>query len=164
VFLLLDNFKIVKDEKIRVIYVAITRAKENLDIYTNIDIFDSIWVQHQNSFIDNNPYAPPARLSLQLTYRDVYLDYFTNDSVMETIKTLQAGDKLTISQRDPRIVYTDDKEVLMFSIGASENLKKFSDKGYGIKSIHAEYIVIWKKKEENIQYRVVLPRVELLKK
>jgi ATP-dependent DNA helicase RecQ len=163
VFLLLDNIKIVTDEKIRVIYVAITRARENLDIYTNIDIFDNIWVQGQNRFIDNNPYEPPAQLSLQLTYRDVYLDYFTNESVIETVKTLQAGDSLAISERDPRIVYADGREVLMFSTSAAENLQTFFDKGYRVKSIHAEYIGIWRKKEDDQQYRVVLPRLELEK-
>jgi hypothetical protein len=83
---------------------------------------------------------------------------------METVKTLQAGDRLEISQRDPRIVYAKDREVLMFSTSASENLQTFFDKGYRVKTIQAEYIVIWKKKEDDCQYRVVLPRVELEKK
>jgi hypothetical protein len=51
----------------------------------------------------------------------------------------------------------------MFSTSASESLKKFFDKGYKIQSIHAEYMVTWKKKEEERQYRVVLPRLELQK-
>jgi ATP-dependent DNA helicase RecQ len=163
VFLLLDNFKIVSDEKIRVIYVAVTRAKENLSIHTNLGIFDNLLVPGQSNYIDNSLYSAPERLSLQMTYRDVYLDYFTNEAVVETVKTLQAGDPLTVSQRDPRLVYADGREVLMFSAAASENLKKFVEKGYVIQSILAEYIVIWKKKEDNRQYRVVLPRVELKK-
>jgi ATP-dependent DNA helicase RecQ len=165
VFLLLDNYKIVKDENIRVIYVAVTRARESLNIHTNLSIFDNIWVPGRDTFVDETVYTNPEFLSLQLTHRDVYLDYFTNELIIENLCALklQAGDRLTISERDPRIVNAGGREVLMFSTGALENLKKFFDKGYRIQSIHAEYMVNWKKKEGEGQYLIVLPRLELRK-
>lgn len=163
VFLLLDDYKIVRDENIRVIYVAITRAAENLSIHTNLNVFDGLLVPGQGNYADNGVYAAPERLSLQMTYRDVFLDYFTRPSVIETVKNLRAGDPLDLSEDRPGIAYADGEEVLMFSAAGSENLKRFFDKGYRLHSIRAEYIVVWKKKEDARQYRVVLPGVKLLR-
>ena len=36
IFLLLNNFSLAREEKKRVLYVAMTRAKNNLSIHTNI--------------------------------------------------------------------------------------------------------------------------------
>jgi ATP-dependent DNA helicase RecQ len=163
VFLLLDNYKIVKDENIRVIYVAITRAKENLLIHTNSDVFERIWVPGQCRFVDDAVYTEPEWLSFQLTHRDVYLDYFTNESVAKTIESLQAGDGLEPAKDDPTLLTASNKRVLRLSASAAEKVQKFLNKGYEIISIHAEYIVVWKRKEDDKQYRVVLPLIKLQK-
>jgi ATP-dependent DNA helicase RecQ len=163
VFLLLDNYKIVKDENIRVIYVAITRAKENLVIHTNSGVFDRIWVPGQYRLVDEALYTEPDWLSFQLTHRDVYLDYFVNVQVARTIESLQAGDRLELAGDDPNLLTASNKRVLRFSSNAAEKMQKFLNRGYEIVSIHAEYIVIWKRKEDDKQYRVVLPLIKLQK-
>jgi ATP-dependent DNA helicase RecQ len=163
VFLLLDNYKIVKDENIRVIYVAITRAKQDLVIHTNSDIFDRIWVPGQYRLVDEALYNEPGWLSIQLTHRDVYLDYFVNVPVARAIESLQAGDRLELSGDDPNLLTANNKKVLRFSSSAEEKMQKFLNRGYEIDSIHAEYIVVWKRKEDDKQYRVVLPRIKLKK-
>lgn len=163
VFLLLDNFKTFAEEKLRVLYVALTRAKENLFIHTNIDIFDNIFVSLCNRLFDDGAYSEPERLSLQFNPRDVYLDYSTHENIIKNIKSLQAGDILAVSEHDPTMLTYNKSSVLKFSNSGAERIEKFLNRGYDIESIHAEYIVIWKKKEDEEQYRIVLPRIELHK-
>lgn len=161
VFLLLDRNKVVSDENIRVIYVAVTRAKEQLFIHTGLDIFDEIMVPGQSSFLDNGIYTPPEQFVYQCTMRDIFLDFATKEIVVDWVKMLQAGDSLSVSHDNPRILTSDNMEVCMFSAAAFDRLKGFFDRGYRIKSIRAEYIVVWKRKEDNKYYRILLPRVEL---
>jgi ATP-dependent DNA helicase RecQ len=164
VFLLLDNFKTYEEEKIRVLYVALTRAKQNLVIHTGTDIFSEILVSHCNRFFDDDAYSAPARLSLQLTPRDVYLNYFTEDKIIKTIKSLSAGDPLTAAKYDPTILTYKNSKTLKYSSNGAERIEKLLKRGYRIESIQAEYIIIWKRKEEKEQYRVVLPLIEFRKK
>ncbi len=164
VFLLLDNYKVVNDEKRRVIYVALTRARGRLNIHTNSDIFANILVPGQHWLFDETAYTEPDYLSFQLTYRDVFLDFFSNEWVVEAVKSVQAGDRLTLSWHNPNAVTVRDTEILRFSTSAVEKIQKFIDKGYGVTGIYAEYIVVWWKKEEDRPYRVVLPRLELQRK
>jgi len=163
VFLFLDRYRIARDENLRVVYVAITRAKSILSIHTNGNIFDKIMVPGEQRLFDNNSYPQPQHLCLQFTHRDVYLDYFTNGEIQSTIRTLQAGDPLEISKEDSDSVLFNGRKILKFSTAVLEKLHKFLLKGYRPERIHAEYIVVWKHKEQNKNYRVVLPRLELLK-
>ncbi len=163
VFLLLDRYKIVKNENLRVIYVAVTRAGKHLHIHTNLDIFDDISVSYQHRYIDNRVYSAPERLSLQLTPRDVFLDFFTRPKVARRVKMLQAGDILTLSSRDWWKLTAGGDEVLSFSNSGRERLQEFFKRGYRLESAYAQYIVVWTKKEEEKPYRIILPRLELVK-
>jgi hypothetical protein len=89
------------------------------------------------------------------------VDYFTNESVARTIESLQAGDGLEPAKDDPTLLTTNQKRVLRLSASAAEKMQKFLNRGYEIVSIHAEYIVIWKRKEDEKEYRVVLPLIKL---
>jgi hypothetical protein len=84
--------------------------------------------------------------------------------VVEAVKNLQAGDRLTLSRYNPNAVTVGGTEILRFSTGAAEKIQRFLDKGYVVTGIYAEYIVVWWKKEEDRPYRVVLPRLELQRK
>ncbi len=161
VFLLLDNFNISKEEKVRVIYVALTRAKEDLIIHTSLDVFDDISVPRCRGVFDEAAYAEPDRLSWQLSPREVYLDYFTHQQVKKAVKEVQAGDPLVVSERDPYILCFKGDYILNLSASARQRLQKLFQRGYHIASIQAEYVAVWKKKEDDHSYRIILPRLEL---
>jgi ATP-dependent DNA helicase RecQ len=161
VFVMLDNYRIEKDESIRVIYVAITRARESLEIHTGGDMFDHIMVPGQYNCADEFPCAPPALLMLQLTHRDVYLDYFLHEPVSRVVDTIQAGDELDFIDKIPLDIKYNGKKIIVLSDGGADKVKSFLDRGYRIDGIRAEYIVSWKKKEEDHPCRVVLPLLEL---
>jgi ATP-dependent DNA helicase RecQ len=161
VFVLLDNYRVEKDENIRVIYVAITRAKESLTIHTGGDMFDHIMVPGQYRIVDESPCAPPARLMLQLTHRDVYLDYFLHEQVSRAVNNIQAGDELDFVAKIPLDIKHNGKKIIVLSDNGTAKIKSFLDRNYAIDSITAEYIVAWKKKEEENRCRIVLPVIRL---
>ncbi|QHT66185.1 RecQ family ATP-dependent DNA helicase [Rhodocytophaga rosea] len=57
VFVLLDGFKMKEDAARRLVYVAITRAKQSLSIHTNISHFDHIRVPEMTIEVDHTNYA-----------------------------------------------------------------------------------------------------------
>ena len=62
VYLMLDRFNIRSDEDLRLLYVAMTRAKENLTIHHNGDYFKYIKAEKMEVIKDENTYFPPDEL------------------------------------------------------------------------------------------------------
>jgi ATP-dependent DNA helicase RecQ len=76
VFLLLQNMNDFTDDVKRQLYVAITRAKQNLTIHTNNKLFENITANNLTVLSDNQEYPSPNTLIKQLSHRDVNLGYF----------------------------------------------------------------------------------------
>ncbi len=76
VFLTLPDFDISSDENKRLLYVAMTRAKDNLTIHYNGNYFHGYIAENLDQFQDNTHYDVPDLISLQLSHRDINLGYF----------------------------------------------------------------------------------------
>ena len=96
VFLLLDEFSIRTEEAMRQLYVAMTRAKRNLTIHYNGNYLDFIKAEGLEIINDSEAYLPPSQLAMQLTYKDVWLDYFI--SCQRLISQLNSGDVLAVKE------------------------------------------------------------------
>ena len=81
VFLLLTNIESLSDEKKREVYVAITRAKQNLSIHTNGHYLSNIANGLAEYRINSNTYPAPQSLCYTLTHRDLWLDFFIDSSL-----------------------------------------------------------------------------------
>lgn len=92
VYLLLAHVPVENDADRRKLYVGMTRAKENLYIHCNTDIFDACQFPAVETLADPTAYPPPAELTLQLTLRDVVLDFFKGKKAR--ILRLRSGDPL----------------------------------------------------------------------
>jgi ATP-dependent DNA helicase RecQ len=156
----LDWNKPEKTEEIkRGIYVAITRAKQNLHILYNGNYFDNINVENIERTTDNNNYPAPEEISLQLSHSDVYLDFFAYRK--REINSLVSGKELSISETGCLI---GDIQALKFSSKFREQLDALKDKGYSPTRAVIRHIVFWQdkdKKEEEI--KIILPDVEFSK-
>jgi len=73
VVLLLDGFKPITAEARRLLYVAMTRARNNLIIHYNGNYLDHIKVAELERIFNANVYVPPSFLAMQLTHKDVWL-------------------------------------------------------------------------------------------
>lgn len=77
VYMMLDQVSAFKDEDRRKLYVGMTRAKNALYIhYNNDDLFNHLDIPGVKMIQDNCPYLKPKEIVLQLTHRDVVLDFF----------------------------------------------------------------------------------------
>ena len=132
-----------KDEKIfRQFYVGMTRAKNRLFIHTNGDLFTRLPVDHQ--VIDNNQYSMPKEIMLQLSHKDVYLDFFKN--IKQDVLALRSGDPLIVEDNYV-LVPSTHRAVAKLSTNMQAKLSLWKEKGYCVKSASVRFVVAWKPKD-----------------
>lgn len=162
VILMLDNFTLDTDEQRRKLYVAATRAKSELIIHCNNDVFKGFSRYADISF-DNTRYPEPEQIMLSLTHRDVALGFFKDKK--RTILALLSGQTLTL-KGDTLYAEGRDKKVIpaaRFSKAFSERFAAFADKGYCFESAQVRFVLSWKPKDEDTEYAVMLPDIILKK-
>jgi ATP-dependent DNA helicase RecQ len=154
-----DNPKKIEEIK-RGIYVAITRAKQNLHILYNGSYFDNIKVKNIEKTTDNNCYHVPEEISLQLSHKDVALGFFAYRK--REINSFVSGKELSIREDG---CFMDNTQVLKFSSKFRDQLDALKEKGYSPTRAIVRHIVFWQdkdKKEEEI--KIILPDVTLSKR
>jgi len=138
-----------------VLYVAATRAKRRLVIHYNGYYLNRISAAGIECIEDKGIYRPPAHLAVQLTHRDVWLDYFY--SVRHIVEKMQSGDRLTIA--DGCCLNADGQVVVMFSKCFNANIEKMKQKGYRAVSASIRFIAHWKREDAEDEALVVLPLI-----
>ena len=123
-------------------YVAITRAKKRLYVHTNGNCFDRLTADRHTS--DAKDYVMPDEVVLQLSHKDVYLDYFKQRKA--DVLALRAGDELLV---EDNVLYTpnEHKPVAMLSKGMSQTLQMWSGKGYDVHGAKVRFVVAWRPKD-----------------
>ncbi|MCT4646068.1 MAG: AAA family ATPase [Carboxylicivirga sp.] len=159
VFLMLNGFNPACDAKKRELYVAMTRAKQNLTIHLNGNYLDDIACQNLERINNNSQYKPSNLLVIQLSHKDIWLDYFIRRQNL--ISNLKSGDTLMVNSDGCFDV--NGNCIVKFSNSFKEHINNYSNKGYILKESVVTYIVYWKKEDLNHEIRVVLPELKLLK-
>lgn len=155
VFLMLENFNLETDADKRLLYVAFTRAKRNLTIHLNTSILDNIIVENMEHIEDKAIYLPPKMIAFNLTFKDVYLDYFINRQ--KYIDDLLSGDILKIEGNECKNQNGDT--VLKFSQNFIMEIKSQETKGYFPKEARINFILFWKKEDSEKEVKIILPEV-----
>jgi ATP-dependent DNA helicase RecQ len=164
VFILLPDYKCILDSEKRQLYVALTRAKSNLFVFTNTKLFQQFSSDDYHIFNDMHHYPEPDQVSIYMHHEDVYLEFSKNDGNKILIDTIHSGEPLKISP-DHKFFYTsDNSRVCKMSTRGWEKLEAWSENGFKVKDAEAEYVVRWYKKEDDKSYPVVLPKVNLERK
>lgn len=157
VFLLMNKFDIHHDDKKRQLYVAMTRARTNLNIHHN----DSFLALDFNSDVifkeDDIQYAAPENLHIQLNHHDVNLGYFKY--TQGKINDLKCGDHLELDEEG--CLDNENFHVLKFSKKFKEQLQHHDSKGYKPSSANLNFKVYWKLKEEDLEILILLPEITL---
>jgi ATP-dependent DNA helicase RecQ len=164
VFLALSVFPEFEDpEKIegikRELYVAITRAKQNLHILYNGDYFDKINVDNMERAVDNDNYPDPEQISLQLSHNDVALGFFAFRQ--NEINTLMSGRELSICETGCLL---GERQVLKFSSKFRNRINELREEGYSPTRAIVRYIVFWHDKDTKEEKKIILPEVEFSRK
>ncbi len=160
VFLMLDNFNAETDEAKRQLYVAMTRAKQNLTIHLNSNFLDNLHsIQNLQYIEDKNEYAQPNEIAMQLTYKDIWLDYFLNRQYL--FSQLMSGDILTLNNDE--CLNSKGQSVLKFSKQFLKQLETMKANGYQPKSAKVNFIVYWLKEGAEQEVKIILPELYLEK-
>ena len=155
VYMLLSNAGMGSDEEKRKLYVGMTRAKNLLHIHYFGDAFDQYAEYATTDEMDLHTYPKPSELILQLSHKDVYLDFFKDKKAL--ILKLKSGMHLAV--KGSRLyVQTDGRltPVLQFSSKCNESVKQLITSGYVPYDAVIRFICAWKGKEDTIESAVIL--------
>lgn len=158
VFMLLDNAKADTDEERRKLYVGITRAKTNLHIHYNNDIFDDFEPDGAEKISDTKSCSPPEEIIVQLTHKDMYLDFFKDKKRL--ILSMKSGDELIIRGSELYAEYSEKY------YPAAHFSKKFRDKiadiaklGYYPAKAKIRFVAAWKGENDEQESAIILPEI-----
>ena len=158
VFMLLDNVKADTDEERRKLYVGMTRAKTNLHIHYNNDIFDGFEPNGAEKILDEKVYDRPEEIVVQLSHKDIFLDFCKGKK--RFILGLKSGEELII-RGNILYVLRNGKvyPVVCFSKKFKDEIAKMLEQGYCPTKAKIRFIVAWKGKEDTEDTAVILPEI-----
>lgn len=159
VFLLLNNYYLNTDEARRLLYVAMTRAKNNLTIHYNGNYLNNLKVVGLRFSIDAEAYPPPAQLAIQLTHRDVWLDYF--NSRQNIVSHLDSGDMLAFDGET--CFNAKGIAVIKLSKDQRKQIETIMRKDYQPHSAKIKFMVYWQKEDSDEEIIIALPEIFLVK-
>ena len=155
VILLLENFDARTDEKKRQLYVAMTRAKQNLTIHLNGNYLDYLKTEGLERIENNNNFNPPSDLVLHLSHKDLYLGYF--EFVQHRINGLTSGDSIFIC--DEGCKNSKGELILKFSKSFLDKLSDIKQNGFQLKEAKVNFKVHWTNDEQKFEVKIVLPEL-----
>ncbi len=157
VYMFLSNAFCNDDDTRRRLYVGLTRAKHKLFIHCDTGLFAPFRYLCSEYNVDKEFYPEPNELVVQLSHRDVYLDYFKGKKA--EILNLRSGDPLFF---DHDYLRTENgTRVLSLSKKKKEELAPLLAKGYKVSSATVRYIVAWKGKDDEEESAVILADLRL---
>ncbi len=159
VFLMLENVNCVTDANKRQLYVAMTRAKQNLTIHLNGNYLDNIHSEGLERISNTEIYSPPNELAIHLTYKDIWLDYFNRRQHL--LSELMSGDDLVLNGDE--CLNSKGQSILKFSRKFMSAIEEMIQKGYELKKAKVNFIVHWRKEGEEQEIKIVLPELHFEK-
>ena len=144
-------------ENIRKLYVGMTRARKSLYIHTCTAIFDGIQHKDIEYEEDHTSYSVPNDISLQLTHRDVYLDFFKDKK--EMILSLRSGQPLWF--KDNGFYSAAGDCVAVLSAKKRNELQEFHRQGFSVYAAEVAFIAAWRGENDTVESAVMLPKIHL---
>lgn len=171
VWIMLEDYNYTQAEAKRLVYVACSRAKDALHIHSNATFFKGIEVPEliENTFTKKT--NPPTYYELILSHRDVNLRSQKYPRARNIIQNLITGevlvnDTMKFGEKEvPGLARNGTGNMLLFSRDFIKNkLVPFKKNGYQVVGAKVEYLVNWYDREEEKEYKVVLPRLRFERK
>ena len=159
------------DENKRKLYVGLTRAKSNLFIHCDFNLFDTYNIPGIQKFIDTTIYDKPDCIDEHLSHKHVYLDYFKDKK--QDIFKLHSGKKLTLVQvieKGVKQYYLQTNlngqiiNVAKIASRYRERIEKFALKGYFCHEAEVHCVVAWKGENDTTETAVLLPILHFVHK
>ena len=155
IILMINGFSPSLDEELRQLYVGMTRAKNKLIIHTNSSYFDDVNIEGIKRIYDRKAYEAPSQIVIQLTHRDIWLDYFY--SRQNQILGLVSGDELIANDEGCSCI--NNQQVLKYSKSMASQIAELMQKGYSIKKANVRFVVFWQKEDADKEIKIILPKL-----
>ncbi len=159
VFLMLDNFNTSSDDSKRQLYVAMTRAKQNLTIHYNGDFLNNINVEEMHRVNNIHDHSLPNSLVYHLSHKDINLGYFA--FIHRRLDSLSGGDTLKVNEEG--LINLNNEQIVKFSKNFQSVRESLEDKGYQLTESKIRFILFWKSNNENAdeenEIKIVLPEL-----
>jgi ATP-dependent DNA helicase RecQ len=155
IFILLENFNASTDEAKRQLYVAMTRAKNNLIFHSNSGLFKKVKLDGLEIIDDQNTYLPLNELVINLTFKDIWLDYFIKRQHL--ISPLIAGDELIVNNYE--CLNSNNQSVIKFSKQFINQIESMNQKNYKLKKAKVNFIIYWLKENTETEVKIILPEL-----
>ena len=106
-------------------------------------------------------YGEPDELLVQLTHKDVFLNFFKDKQAI--INRLRSGNALFLNNYGNLCVQENGRltPIVVFSKAFKTALSEWASKGYSLVSAEIQFIVAWKGKDDDKETLIVLPSVKL---
>lgn len=159
VFLMLDDFNANSNDSKRQLYVAMTRAKQNLIVHYNGNYLDNIKVEELHNVKDASIHPLPEYLVYHLTHEDINLGYF--NFIQRRLNPLNSGDSLGVNEIG--LVNSNGEQIVKLSKSFQEVRGSLENKGYKLIESKIRFILLWKNSNGNNdkekEIKIVLPEL-----
>ena len=159
VYMMLARNEEESAENIRKLYVGMTRARKSLYIHACTPVFDGIRLQDVDYTEDHTLYNAPNDISVQLTHRDVYLDFFKDKK--EKILALRSGQPLWF--KDNGFYSAAGDCVAALSAKKRNELQELYRQGFSVYAAEVAFVAAWRGENDAVESAVMLPRLHLRK-
>ncbi len=166
VYVLLENFDFTDTKEKRLLYVGCSRAKQSLQLHCNATFFDHFKSQTLQFIHFTGVTQQPLSFEIVLGHKDIYLKSQKGYGALTRISTLTAGEKLKkdivkfSTNEALGLANMNNGNIAVFSKGFMEKTYAIFEKdGYQIMNGSVEYLVFWYDKDEEKEYKIVLPRL-----
>jgi ATP-dependent DNA helicase RecQ len=159
VYILPEDVNITTDDVIRLLYVAITRARTNLTIHYNQQYLQTLHTDNLIYEKNTGNYPEPPVIALSLGLKNVYLGHFLFNA--KYTRSMISGSTLTIQEAG--LGDAQGNIVVKFSRDYLAVIQNWQNKGYQLKSATVRCVVWWTNQETGQKARVLLPRLILSK-
>jgi ATP-dependent DNA helicase RecQ len=159
VFLMLDSFNANEDDSKRQLYVAMTRAKQNLTIHYNGNYLDNIKVEKLYHVKNTLTHPLPKHLVYHLTHKDINLGYFK--FIQGRLNSSNSGDSLGINEKG--LVNSYSEQIVKFSKTFQVVRESIENQGYQLIESKIRFILLWENNNEDTdeekEIKIVLPEL-----
>ncbi len=163
VVMMLDHVSFDTDERKRLLYVGMTRAKKDLYLFYNNKAFDRFITGKVRAQVDSTLYGRPDEILIQLTHRDIHLGFFKDKKTL--IQRTLCGTSL-LTGADGLSVVQDGKtiQIVRFSKKFLRDIEENKRQGYVMESASVRFVVGWTDTADGQEYPVILPDVYFVSK
>ncbi len=152
VYMMLSNYRSMTDDTRRSLYVGFTRAKNCLFIHCDNQLFSPFRTLCDEYRLDTKKYDEPDELVIQLSHKDVYLDFFKDKKRL--ILGLRCGDKLIYDNF--YLKNQDGQSVASLSAKAKSVVQEIMKNGYVPQFAKTRFVVAWKGSDDKEESAVLL--------